>query len=90
MTSKDLFDNINLREDFEQVNAIGQDRCGHCGRPNDNHKLSYFCRRCYHLMRLGDTTTLVGLADDINEMMNHRLPKEAYDLPPRKFKVIKE
>lgn len=90
MTTKDLFNVVAVRTDFGTVDALAENRCGHCGEPNDFHKLSYFCQRCYKLMHINDTTFLVGLADDINAMERGRLPKEAYQLPERKFKIIDE
>ncbi len=90
MTTKDLFDAVPVRKDWGKVDALYQGRCGHCGEPNDFHQLSYFCRRCYELMRIGDDTVLVGLAGDIDDINKGRVAKEAYELPPRKFKVIDE
>jgi hypothetical protein len=90
MTSRDLFDNVPLRDDYGKVDALAQGRCGHCGEPMDFHMLSYFCKRCYDLMHIGDTVTLVGLADDINDIERGNVAKEAYNLPERKFKVIDE
>ena len=90
MTTRDLFDKVPVRKDWGMVDALHQGRCGHCGEPNDFHSLSYFCQRCYNLVRMGDDVVLVGLAGDINDIETGKARKEAYDLPPRKFKVIDE
>lgn len=89
MTTSDLF-RRPLREDWGKNDALIDGRCGHCGEYNDFHALSYFCQRCYNLMRIGDDTVLVGLAGDINDINQGKARKEAYDLPPRKFTVVDE
>lgn len=41
-------------------------------------------------MKIGDDTVLVGLAGDMDIINQGKAPKQAYDLPPRKFTVVDE
>ena len=81
MTTKDLYERIPLTSDFGVPIEDFEDKCGHCGQPNDFHKLSWFCRRCYFWMHKGDTTVLHGLANDFNDINSGKIDPRLYELP---------
>ena len=90
MTVKDLFEHVPERTDIGKVSVLEQGRCGHCGEKNDFHQQSYFCKRCYFWMHLGDTTTLHGLAHDFSDIYAGNVNSRYYEIEKVDKPIINE